>query len=42
MKIEKGPNNLKVRVGGGYMRIEEFIEQYQESEVQRVERHNVI
>lgn len=41
MKVEKG-RNLKVRVGGGFMHIDEFIDQYTESEIQKVERNNVI
>ena len=37
MKIEKG-NQIKVRVGGGFMHINDFIEQYTDEEVERIER----
>lgn len=37
MKIEKG-NTIKVRVGGGYMEIEEFIKKYTQEELDRVQR----
>lgn len=35
IKLEKG-NTIKVRVGGGFMHIDEFLEKYTESEVQKV------
>ena len=41
LKIEKG-QSIKVRVGGGYMHIDEFIKQYTASEVERIERKNVM
>lgn len=37
IKIEKG-NQIKVRVGGGFMHIDDFIEQYTPQEVERIER----
>ena len=39
IKIEKG-NQIKVRVGGGFMHIDDFIEQYTPQEVDRIERKN--
>ena len=41
IKIEKGENIL-VRVGGGYMHIEEFITQYTNSEIDKIDRKDVI
>lgn len=35
MKIEKG-NKIVVRVGGGYLEIEEFIKQYTNPEADRI------
>lgn len=35
IKLEKG-NTIKVRVGGGYMHIDEFLDKYTESEVAKV------
>jgi len=35
IKIEKG-QNLLVRVGGGFMHIEDFIEQYTQEEVSKI------
>ena len=40
IKIEKG-NKILVRVGGGFMHIHEFINQYTSLEVDKVERHDV-
>ena len=40
IKIEKG-NRILVKVGGGYMQVRDFIEQYTESELQRVKRRDV-
>ena len=40
IKIEKG-NKIQVRVGGGYMHIDEFIHQYTPLEVEKVERKDV-
>ena len=39
IKIEKG-NQIKVRVGGGYMHIDDFIEQYTQQEVEKIERRS--
>lgn len=39
IKIEKG-NQIKVRVGGGYMHIDDFIEQYTWQEVEKIERRS--
>ena len=41
IKIGKG-NQLVVRVGGGYMLIQDFIEQYTVQEVERIQRKDVI
>ena len=39
--MEKG-NQIFVRVGGGYLNIDEFIAQYSDIEVDKIQRHNVI
>ena len=31
-----------VRVGGGYIGIDEFIEQYTQQEIDKIERHDVL
>ena len=41
VKIEKG-DKIMVRVGGGFMHIEDFINQYTSAEVERIERKDVI
>ena len=41
VKIEKG-NQVQVRVGGGYMHIDEFIRLYTPQEVDKIERKDVI
>jgi len=41
IKIEKG-DTILVRVGGGYMHIKEFMEKYTLSEVDKIERHDVM
>lgn len=41
VKIEKG-DKIMVRVGGGFMHIEDFINQYTAAEVERIERKDVI
>jgi len=41
IKIEKG-NQLLVRVGGGFISIEEFVKQFTENELEKVERNDVI
>lgn len=40
IKIEKG-NKILIKVGGGYMQARDFIEQYTESELQKVKRKDV-
>lgn len=40
IKVEKG-NNLLVRVGGGFMHIQDFIQQYTGEEVERLNRRDV-
>ena len=40
IKIEKG-DNILVRVGGGFMHIMEFINQYTPQEIEKVERRDV-
>lgn len=40
IKIERG-NQIKVRVGGGYMHIDQFIKQYTDLEIERIERRDV-
>lgn len=39
IKIEQG-NKIMVRVGGGYIAIDDFIEQYTDQEIEKIERHN--
>ena len=39
IKVEQG-NKIYVQVGSGYLTAKEFIDQFTESEVQRVERIN--
>lgn len=41
IKIEQG-NQILVRVGGGYMFIKDFIEQYTPAEVEKIRRKDVI
>ena len=38
VKVEQ--NNIKVRVGGGFLSIDEFIDQYTPEELQKLERNN--
>ena len=40
IKIEKG-DRILVRVGGGYMGIDEFIQQYTPEETEKISRKNV-
>lgn len=40
IKIEKG-DSILVRVGGGFMHIDEFIDKYTMGEVEKVERKDV-
>ena len=39
IKIEKG-NQIMVRVGGGFINIDKFIQQYTEPELERIERRD--
>lgn len=41
VKVESG-NRIKVRVGGGYMSIDDFLELYTDIEVDKIERRDVI
>ena len=41
VKVEAG-NQIKVRVGGGYMHIDDFIDAYTPLEVERIERRDVV
>ena len=41
MKIEKG-NQLRVKVGGGFMNVQDFIDGYQRTEMERISRNDVI
>jgi hypothetical protein len=41
IKIEKG-NHILVRVGGGYMSIDQFIKQYTQEEVEKINRKHVV
>ena len=41
IKVEKG-DRILVRVGGGFMNIEEFIGQYSTEETEKIERHDVL
>jgi len=41
VKVEKG-NQIYCRVGGGYMHIDEFIKSYTNTEVEKIERRDVL
>ena len=41
VKVERG-NEVLVRVGGGFISVQKFIETYMQSEVDRVERHDIV
>ena len=41
VKVEKG-NQILCRVGGGFMHIDQFIKQYTQPEVEKVERSDVL
>ena len=41
VKIEKG-GTIKVRVGGGFMHVDEFIEKYTQVELEKIQRNSVI
>ena len=41
LKVEKG-GQILVRVGGGYMGIDEFIETYTPTEVDKIQRRDVV
>ena len=41
VKVEKG-NKILVRVGGGFMGIEEFIQQYTHEESEKIVRRDVL
>lgn len=41
VRVEKG-SKILVRVGGGYMHIDEFIQNYTTSEVEKIERRDVL
>ena len=38
VKVEK--NNIKIRVGGGYLSIDEFLDQYTPVELEKLERND--
>ena len=38
IKVEK--NNIKIRVGGGYLSIDEFLDQYTPQELEKLERND--
>ncbi len=40
VNIRVDNNNINVRVGGGYLSIEEFIDQYTPSELERLSRQD--
>lgn len=40
VKVEK--NNIKIRVGGGYLSIDEFIDQYTPAELEKLDRKDPI
>jgi hypothetical protein len=40
VKVEQ--NNIKIRVGGGYLSIDEFIDQYTPVELERLDRTNPV
>jgi len=39
VKVEAG-NQVQVRVGGGFLSVEEFIKQYEHGEVDQIQRRN--
>jgi len=41
IKIEKG-NQLLIRVGGGFINIDDFVKQFTDSELEKVERKDVL
>lgn len=41
VKVEKG-DKLLVRVGGGFMQIDDFVQQYRNEETEKINRKNVI
>ena len=41
IKIEKG-RNILVRVGGGYIGVDDFIKQYTREEVDKINRRNIV
>ena len=41
IKVEKG-NQPLVRVGGGYMHVKQFVDEFTQQEVERVERHDAL
>jgi hypothetical protein len=41
IKVEKG-NQIQVRVGGGFMAIDEFVKSYTEVELEKVERRDAL
>lgn len=40
VKVEQ--QNIKIRVGGGYLSIDEFLDQYTPGELERLERQNPV
>ena len=38
IQVEK--NNIKIRVGGGYLSIDEFLDQYTPQELEKLERND--
>ena len=41
IKIDQG-EQIRVRVGGGYLHVDEFIDQFNQSEVDHIKRRDVI
>ena len=41
LKVEKG-GNILVRVGGGFLHIDDFLEQYTQLEVDKIQRKDVL
>jgi hypothetical protein len=41
IKVEKG-NRILIRVGGGFMNIEDFIQKYSQQELEKIERRDAL
>jgi hypothetical protein len=41
VKVEKG-GTIKIRIGGGFMHVDEFIEKYTQVELEKIQRNSMI